>query len=101
MTTRVALKLKQKRVQIRGQVTRIHNFFEGNEAISLSEAQIRLKRLEEAFSRFELVQDEIEEVTGKGEDGSLDIDGETERQRFEESYYRTAAKVQEIIDSYR
>ncbi|XP_018371208.1 PREDICTED: uncharacterized protein LOC108766423 [Trachymyrmex cornetzi] len=100
MTKQLA-QLKQKRARIKGQITRIQNFFDENDKVSVSEAQVRLKRLEEAFSRFEIIQDEIDEIKEIEDEEGEDAESEMERKQFEERYYKAAATAQGIIDNHQ
>ncbi|XP_018375982.1 PREDICTED: uncharacterized protein LOC108769467 [Trachymyrmex cornetzi] len=59
-----------------------------------SEAQVRLKRLEETFSRFEIIQDEIDEIKEIEDEEGEDAESEMERKQFEERYYKAAATAQ-------
>lgn len=92
--------LKQKRAQIKGQVTRIYNYFETTESPSSADAQVRLTRLQELWDRFEDVQSEIEsKLTDEAiQDGSAEKE-ETERTQFENGYFKVAGRAQAFIDA--
>ena len=57
--------------------------------------------MEEAFSRFEIVPDEINEIEVAENAEEENTENEIERKLFEERYYRAAARAQEIIDNHR
>lgn len=87
--------LKQKRAQIKGQVTRITNYFEQADAPSRAEAQVRLTRLNELWDRFEETQSEIEIKVGAEEHQKE----AAEREVFEMIYFDAAARAQEIVEA--
>lgn len=92
-------KLKQRRAHIKGQVTRIQQYFETTQDISVEEAQVRLQKLEELFGRFEEIQSLIDDKADISEDSTNEA-GEIERGLFEEGYYRAAAKARQIIEQH-
>jgi len=90
-------KLKQRRAQIKGRVTRILHFFEAGN-VTVMEAQVRLKKLEDFFQSFEEVQGTIKDkIDSAEEEKELSKACDPERGIFEQTYYKAAAIAQEII----
>lgn len=61
------LQLKQRRARVMGQITRIQTFFEANQNCSATEAQVRLKKIEDQWTLFEDVQQALENIVIKEE----------------------------------
>jgi len=90
-------KLKQRRAQIKDQVTRILHFFEAGTVTGM-EAQVRLQKLKDFFRSFEEVQSTIEDKIDSAEEGGeLSEACDPERGIFEQIYYKAAAIAQEIV----
>ncbi|KYQ47885.1 hypothetical protein ALC60_13081 [Trachymyrmex zeteki] len=92
--------LKRIRARIKAQVTRLQTFFEHNPECSITEAQIRFKKLEGFWNSFEEIQRKLENIILEDEQQSeaftMEMDGE--QVRFEERYYEIAEQAQQIID---
>ncbi|KYM95708.1 hypothetical protein ALC62_13614 [Cyphomyrmex costatus] len=94
------MQLKRLRARIKAQVTRLHTFFEHNPECSISEAQIRLKKLEGFWNSFEEIQQQLENIIIEDEQQAeaFATEMENEQVRFEDRYYEIAKKAQQIID---
>lgn len=94
-------KLKQKRAQIKGQVSRINTFCDTHAQCTVAEAQVRIKTLESCWQKFEAVQERIdEEAPEDKEQAEAHLqEGEGERQLFEARYYAIASRAQEVIEN--
>lgn len=93
--------LKARRGQVKAQVTRLQTILQ-NDAISLQEAQIRMKHLEEMWQRFEEIQTQLEtRETATEEEAMQNLkEGNEEREKFETNYYKVATQLQGIIEEY-
>lgn len=93
--------LKSIRATTKGQMTRIKNALEvENVEITTQEAQLRARKLEELYMRFDDVQTKIEALREPTEELSQEqIDGENagEREVLESIYNPAATKLQIII----
>jgi len=89
-------KLKQRRAQIKGQVTHILHFFEAGSVTGM-EAQVRLQKLEDFFRSFEEVQGTIEDKINSAEEEEFSEACDPERGIFEQIYYKAAAIAQELV----
>nr|XP_012234664.1 PREDICTED: uncharacterized protein LOC105679309 [Linepithema humile] len=92
--------LKYKRARIKGQLTRIQNFFESEGQRTATEARVRQAKLEECWKNFEEVQSEIDSrPTENDEEYERQIqEGNAERQVFEMIYYKVAEKIDRILN---
>lgn len=87
-------KLKQRRTQTKGQVTRILHFFEAGN-VTIDEAQVRLQKLEEFYHSFKEIQSTIDDrAIPTEEKGEPSEEGDPEKVIFENLYYKAAAKAQ-------
>ncbi|XP_067209942.1 uncharacterized protein [Linepithema humile] len=92
--------LKYKRARIKGQLTRIQNFFKSEGQRTATEARVRQAKLEECWKNFEEVQSEIDlRPTENDEEYERQVqEGNAERQVFEMIYYKVAEKINRILN---
>lgn len=94
-------KLKLKRGNIKGQLTRISTFYDTVDPEHLTEYQIsqlktRLDRAEPLLSQFEDVQGEIESGLCESEQDFLETEGK-EREEFEQQYFDIISKIKLLV----
>jgi len=78
---------KQRRVA-RGMLTRIQSFLEAGEQ-KINDIQVRFNKLQDIFNRYDTAQSELELPD--------DTDHTSDREDFENQYYKVEAKFNEIL----
>ncbi|KMQ84915.1 hypothetical protein RF55_16893 [Lasius niger] len=92
-------KLKATRAQLKGQVTRIHNFLNAGQGVTCEQALVRMEILQKIWISFNDNQTQLETMRAKEDEQLERITQEEEGERivFEEGYYKAMDSARSII----
>ncbi|XP_011858966.1 PREDICTED: uncharacterized protein LOC105556478 [Vollenhovia emeryi] len=91
--------LNKERGIVKGQVTRIHNYFTDLtiESADPEEIAVREQKLRGLWDQFEIAQAKIEDIQAEDEDPNQSEEQKRERSEFETTYYHSMALAKRLL----